>query len=59
MHENPTVLTPTEARQGDSKRITLRVLITSLVLAILLGGVIYAVFYNRPGQAIPQNQTEG
>ncbi len=39
------VLTPTEARQGSPRRLNLRVLVTSLLLAIVAAGVLYGVFY--------------
>ena len=51
MHEQPTVLTPTQARQGARGKLSLRVLLMSLMLALIVGGLLFAVFYNRTGQA--------
>jgi len=39
------VLTPTEARQGSPRRLNLRVLLTSLLLAVVAAVVLYGVFY--------------
>ena len=56
MHEKPTVLSGTEARQGSSRKLNLRVLIMSLLLTVIVGGLLYAVFYNRAGQGAGQGQ---
>ena len=45
MHEPQEVLTTTEARQASPRRLNLRVLILSLVLAIAAGAALYALFY--------------
>lgn len=45
MHERPEVLTPTEARQGSPRRLNLRVLGTSLILAVVAAATLYATFY--------------
>jgi hypothetical protein len=45
MHEPQEVLTPTEARQGSPRRLNLRVLVMSLVLALVAAGLLYAMFY--------------
>jgi hypothetical protein len=46
-HEDPKVLTTTEARQASPRKLNLRVLLTSLLLAIGAGVLLYAVFFNR------------
>jgi hypothetical protein len=45
-HENPKVLTPTEARQASPRKLNFRVLVTSLLLALAAGILLYAVFFN-------------
>ena len=54
MYENPEILTTTEARQATSNKLNLRVLIMSMILAVVVGGLVYAVFYNRTGQSTAQ-----
>ena len=46
-HEDPKVLTTTEARQASPRKLNFRVLVTSLLLAIGAGVLLYAVFFNR------------
>jgi hypothetical protein len=41
------VVTPTEARQASPRKLNLRVLVTSMLLAIGVGMLLYAAFYNR------------
>ncbi|MFN3625296.1 MAG: hypothetical protein ACK4TP_14680 [Hyphomicrobium sp.] len=50
MHERPEVLTPTEARQASPRRLNFRVLVTSLLLAVVAAGVLYALFYGGEGR---------
>jgi uncharacterized membrane protein YbhN (UPF0104 family) len=50
MVERQEVLTPTEARQASPKRTNLRVLATSLVMAVVVAAVLYAVFYGGSTQ---------
>jgi hypothetical protein len=45
MREQQEVLTTTEARQASPRRLNLRVLTGSLVLAIIAAAVLYTVFY--------------
>jgi hypothetical protein len=45
MHEPEEVLTPTEARQASPRQFNFRVLTMSLLLAIIAGGALYALFY--------------
>ena len=45
MREQPAVLTPTEARQASPRRLNFRVLATSLIIAAIVAGGLYAVFY--------------
>ena len=40
-----TVLDPTEARQGSPRRMNLRVLIGSMVAAIVIGAVLVGAFW--------------
>lgn len=51
-------LTSTEARQGSSRRMNLRVLIVSLVLMAVAGLLFYATMYSSP-QAARAPQQEG
>lgn len=46
MREAPEVLTPTESRQASPRKLNFRVLITSLVLAIIVAAILYAAFYS-------------
>lgn len=39
------VVTPTEARQGSSRQLNLRVLSRSLLIAVVAAVALYAVFY--------------
>lgn len=48
MQEEPIVRTPKEARQATSNKLNFRVLVMSMVLAIIVAGLIYAVFYSLP-----------
>jgi FlaG/FlaF family flagellin (archaellin) len=50
MTEQQEVLTTTEARQASPKRMNLRVLATSLIMAIVVAAVLYAVFYGGTTQ---------
>jgi hypothetical protein len=45
MHEPQEVLTPTESRQGSPRRLNLRVLAGSLILAVIAGVALYTLFY--------------
>lgn len=45
MRERQSVLTPTEARQASPRRLNFRVLTTSLIIAVIAAGALYAVFY--------------
>lgn len=45
MREPQEVLTTTEARQASPRRLNFRVLVMSLVLAIVAGVALYTVFY--------------
>ncbi len=50
MHQPQEVLTPTEARQASPRRLNLRVLMTSLLIAVIAAAVLYAVFYGGSTQ---------
>jgi len=52
MHEQPQVLTPTEARQASPRRLNLRVLLTSLALAVVVAAILYAFVYGYPDSPI-------
>ena len=45
-HDAPEVLTTTESRQASPRRMNLRVLVVSLVLALVAAVVLYTVFFN-------------
>jgi hypothetical protein len=46
MHEPQEVLTPTEARQASPRRLNLRVLTVSLLMAVIVAAVLYTLFYS-------------
>jgi hypothetical protein len=46
--ERPEVKTTVEARQGDQRRMNLRVLLISLLIAIVLLAALYAFVYPFP-----------
>ncbi len=46
MHEKQEVLTPTEARQASPRKLNFRVLVGSLVIALVAGAVLYTMFYS-------------
>lgn len=48
MTERAPILTPTEARQGSPRRLTLRVLVFSMALAVVIAAMIYYVIYAFP-----------
>ena len=58
MHEQPTVLTPTEARGASPNKLNLRVLLVSMLMAIVVGSILYAVFFDRSDQSRPLINTE-
>lgn len=43
-------LSPTEARQASPRRLNFRVLVASLLMAVVVGAVLYAVFYGGQTQ---------
>jgi hypothetical protein len=45
MAQRDEVLTPTEARQASPRKLNLRVLLTSLAIAVVAGVALYTVFY--------------
>jgi cytochrome c-type biogenesis protein CcmH/NrfG len=48
-HEQRPVLTQTESRQASSRSINFRVLLSSLVLALIAAAFLYVYFYaNTP-----------
>lgn len=48
MTDKAPVLTPTEARQASPRRLTLRVLVFSMALAVVMAAMIYYVIYAFP-----------
>ncbi len=46
MVERQEVLTTTEARQASPRRLNLRVLTTSLLMAVIVAAVLYTIFYS-------------
>ncbi|WP_072375750.1 hypothetical protein [Hyphomicrobium sp. NDB2Meth4] len=50
MQRTQEVLTPTEARQSSPRRLNLRVLVTSLLIAVVAAVALYAVFYGGSTQ---------
>lgn len=48
MAKSRIVISPTSARQGDGRRMTLRVLALSIFMAVVAGGLALAVFYSLP-----------
>lgn len=53
------VVTPTEARQASPRRLNLRVLMMSLLLALVAAAVVYTFFYSNTPDPIgePANQS--
>ena len=52
MKETAQVLTPTEARQASSRRLNFRVLVVSMLLAVIVAGILYYAVYGYPRSAI-------
>jgi heme/copper-type cytochrome/quinol oxidase subunit 2 len=52
MKETAQVLTPTEARQASPRRLNFRVLVVSMLLAVIVAGILYYVIYEHPRSAI-------
>jgi hypothetical protein len=50
-------LTPTEARQASPRRLNLRVLIGSMLMAIVVAAVLYAFVYGYPESKIGVPET--
>jgi hypothetical protein len=47
-HEEPETRTTVEARQGDRRKMNLRVLLISIVLAVIILAALYAFVYPFP-----------
>jgi hypothetical protein len=45
MNERPEILTPTEARQASPRRLNFRVLVISMLLAVVVAGILYYAVY--------------
>jgi cytochrome c-type biogenesis protein CcmH/NrfG len=52
MQERAQVLTPTEARQASSRRLNFRVLVVSMVLAVVVAAMLYYAVYSYPRSPI-------
>ncbi len=52
MDNRAEVLNTTEARQASPRRLNLRVLILSMLLAIAAAGIIYYAIYANPNSSI-------
>jgi hypothetical protein len=52
MVERSEVLTPTESRQASPRRLNLRVLVGSMILALVAAAVLYYAVYGVPGSPI-------
>ncbi len=52
MEQRAQVLTPTEARQASSRRLNFRVLVVSMVLAVVVAAMLYYAVYSYPRSAI-------
>jgi hypothetical protein len=52
MNESAQVLTPTEARQASPRRLNFRVLVASMILAVIAAAILYYFVYAHPRSAI-------
>ena len=52
MSDTAPVLTPTEARQASPRRLNLRVLIWSMLLAVVVAAILYYGVYAKPESSI-------
>lgn len=52
MEDRARVLTPTEARQASLRRVNFRVLVVSMLLAIVVAAMLYYAIYAHPKSAI-------
>jgi hypothetical protein len=59
MAERAPVLTPTEARQASPRRTNLRVLVISMVLAVVVGGILYYAVFTHPHSEVGVPQAPG
>jgi hypothetical protein len=57
MPEKAEVLTPTESRQASPRRLNLRVLLGSMLMAIVVGAVLYVFVYGYPESTIGMPET--
>ena len=57
MPDKAEVLTPTESRQASPRRLNLRVLVGSMLLAVVVGAVLYAFVYGYPESTIGMPET--
>jgi hypothetical protein len=44
--DDPKILTTSEARQASPRKLNLRVLMTSMVLALIVAAVLYTIFFS-------------
>jgi hypothetical protein len=52
MPDKAEVLTPTESRQASPRRLNFRVLVTSMLMAVVVAAVLYAFVYGSPQSTI-------
>ena len=57
MPDKAEVLTPTESRQASPRRLNLRVLVGSMLMAVVVGAVLYAFVYGYPESTIGMPET--
>ena len=57
MADKSEVLTPTESRQASPRRLNFRVLVTSMVMAIVVAAVLYTFVYGYPESTIGMPET--
>ncbi len=51
-------ISPTDARQGSPRRMNLRVLIGSLVLALVAAAALYTAFFYQSSLTIPATEKQ-
>jgi cytochrome c-type biogenesis protein CcmH/NrfG len=52
MQDDTEVLTPTESRQASPRRLNFRVLVVSMVLAVVVAAMLYYTIYSYPRSTI-------
>jgi hypothetical protein len=57
MPDKAEVLTPTESRQASPRRLNFRVLVASMLMAVVVAAVLYAFVYGYPESNIGVPET--